>query len=140
MTVKELIKLNDCIGDITITVRDGESGGKKLREYCIGVYAGQIPLYPDKRSTYKDIAINARDNGKDYYQILIQQIPKQWLGLNVQHFHTSKSHRSDWKQADHSFEHIYIDVHPEGWMEENEPEKKDDEKLEGQISIEDLMN
>ena len=135
MTVKELIELNNFIGDVSITVRGGDNGSMKLREYRIGVYAGQTLPCPDKRTTCKDVAINARDNGKDYYQILLKQIPKQWLELKVQSFHIHGSYRRNWPQAIHAFEHIYIDVHPEGWMEKVELKKEHDEQLTGQMSL-----
>lgn len=138
MTVKELIELNNCIGDMTITVRGGSNGGIRLREYRIGTDAGEKGPYPDEKTTYKEVAINARDNEKDYYQLLIKQIPKPWLALKVKSWHVYKSYRRAWGEATHSFEHIHIDVYEEGWKEDEEPEKKENSQLDGQITFEDI--
>ena len=136
MTVKELIELDDCIGDITITVRGGASGGERLKEYHIGPEEGEVPPYHDNKDVYKQVAINAKDVGKDYYQILLNKIPKPWLGLTVISFRVWKASRQPYGEQ-HSLEHILIDVKPEGHVEEEIIKEKDTD-MEGQLNFDDF--
>lgn len=98
MTVRELISLNQMIVDIEITVR--KNGNALLDQLNIGPSRGVKPPYPtmvpiDERyihnigSSYRREAyyipksINAWDDGKDYWQVKPDRLPKQWLDLEV---------------------------------------------------------
>ena len=98
MTVKELIELNQMITDIEITVR--KDGTTLLDQLNIGLSKGIKPPYPtmvpkderyignlsmaSKREAYYiDKSINAWDDGKDYWQVKPDRLPKEWLGLEV---------------------------------------------------------
>ena len=98
MTVKELIELNQMITDVEITVR--KDGSRLLDQINIGVSQGIKPPFPtmvpkDERyidnmslktkreAYYIDKSINAWDDGKDYWQIKVNKIPRKWLELEV---------------------------------------------------------
>lgn len=99
MTVKDLISLNQMITDLQITVR---KDGKLLDQLNIGCAEGVKPPYPtrvpkDERyidsigyyshthreATYIDKSINAWDDGREYWQVKPERLPKQWLELEV---------------------------------------------------------
>ena len=102
MTVRDLVELNSMITDICIQVR--HDGVLLFDELNIGPAAGIIPRYPTRipkkydvalanaynhhSKDFKDAAyipksINSYDDGRDYWQIKINRIPKQWLDLTV---------------------------------------------------------
>jgi hypothetical protein len=98
MTVKELIELNQMIVDIEITVR--KNGNALLDQLNFGPSEGVKPPYPmmvpiDERyidnignsyrreAYYIPKSINAWDNGKDYWQVKPERLPKKWLDLEV---------------------------------------------------------
>ena len=100
MTVRELISLNQMITDLEITVR--RKDGKLLDQLNIGPSEGVKPPYPtrvpkDERyidnvgyysETHRDAAyigksINAWDDGREYWQVKPERLPKQWLELEV---------------------------------------------------------
>lgn len=137
MTVKELIELNDFIGDITITVRGGASGGKRLKEIHIGHEEGAPHLYPDDKDIYEHIDINAQDIGKGYCQILVSKIPKRYLGLTVTSYRVWNAYRGLGVERD--LEHILIDVKPDGYVEEvDKTIKEKDLVVEGQMNFADF--
>lgn len=141
MTIKELIELNDYIGDITVTIRDSE-GKNKIQEYHIGVNAGIIPVYHDDKDVYEEIEINTFDKGKDYYQILVSRVPKQILELRVFAYRIWGSYRR-YLSASHGLEHVHITVRQgenakTPVIKEKSQEAKKEE-LEGQINLEDFI-
>ena len=96
MTVKELIELNQNIVDIEIIVRKG--GSRLLDALKIGPAVGEIPPCPlmvpeserfinnesrRKLANYVAKSINAWDDGKDYWQVKPNRIPKAWQDLEV---------------------------------------------------------
>lgn len=100
MTVRELIELNQTITDIVIEVR--KDGHQLLDKMSIGMDAGRKPPYPTRvpkkeqfagsnqfndefyrDSDYIYKSINAWDDGKDYYQIKPERLPKGWLDLEI---------------------------------------------------------
>ena len=98
MKVKELIELNQMITDIEITVR--KNGSALLDQLNIGLSEGIEPPYPTtvpiseqyigntsefcrRKAHYIEKSINAWDDGKDYWQIKPDRIPKKWLELEV---------------------------------------------------------
>jgi hypothetical protein len=143
MTVKELVELDNFIGDITITTRDTGKDGKNLfrvNTFHIGHSEGIVPHYHDDKDVYKSVNINTFDSGKDYYKIVTGKIPKEWLNLQVQSFRVWRSHRSseDYHYSHHSLEHILIDCYCDGYVHQ-EKEKNVDEQLPGQMNIEDFL-
>ena len=112
MTVKELIELNDHIGDITIMVRDENM--ILLKEYFIGAGAFVLPEKRNERIDYMDFSINAFDEDKDRYQLLINKIPKNLLGLTVSEYSSRRAGRRYFDR--HSLDHIDITVRPDGWQ------------------------
>lgn len=98
MKVKELIELNQMITDIEITVR--KNGTALLDQLNIGLSEGIEPPFPTmvptderyigtlnmsnrRKAHYIEKSINAWDDGKDYWQIKPDRIPKKWLELEV---------------------------------------------------------
>ena len=98
MKVKELIELNQMITDVEITVR--QNGCALLDKLCIGPACGEKPPYPTrvpikaeyvgnlsdalrKDAAYIPKSINAWDDGKDYWNVKVNRIPKAWLDLEV---------------------------------------------------------
>ena len=98
MKVKELIELNQMITDIEITVR--KNGTALLDQLNIGLSEGIEPPFPTmvptderyigtlnmcnrRKAHYIEKSINAWDDGKEYWQIKPDRIPKKWLELEV---------------------------------------------------------
>lgn len=95
MTVKELVELNQHIVDIEIEIR---KNGLLMDVLELGPERGQLPPFPRKvpesanyaqnptrvkQATYIEKSINAWDDGKDYWQVKPDRIPKAWQGLEV---------------------------------------------------------
>lgn len=98
MTVRELISLNQMIVDIEITVR--KNGNALLDQLNFGPSEGVKPPQPmmvpiseqyigtmnrchRREAFYIPKSINAWDDGKDYWQVKPERIPKKWLDLEV---------------------------------------------------------
>ena len=96
MTVRELIELNQMITDAEIEIR--ENGSRLVEVLLIGCAEGKLPPCPrkvpvgknieggltDRRlAHYIDKSINAWDDGRDYWQVKPDRIPKAWQGLTV---------------------------------------------------------
>ena len=147
------------ITDIQITVRKDM---KLLDQLNIGCAEGVKPPYPTrvpkeekyidavgyyatthKDAIYIDKSINAFDDGKDYYQIKPNRIPKQWLDLEVISWdstHASKVGTTSPRRGRTNFygEKIRIDVLPSGQKLEIKEEKPKDDQIDGQMSFEDM--
>ena len=166
MTVKELISLNQHITDIRIQVR--ENGTLLLDELNIGCakvkppYPMRVPTKPkyakccDKHSTekFKDAAyipksINSWDDGKDYWQVKPERIPKKWLdlevyGWNVRDAHTvgttSPRRGGCHKNINFHGEEIHITALPNGQSLEvhAEDSQENDKQIDGQMNIFDI--
>ena len=166
MTVRELIELNMMITDIEITVR---KNGGLLDQLNIGPAEGIKPPYPTmvpkeerwvgnlsmetkREAHYIDKNINAWDDGKDYWQILPNRLPKKWLELEVTSWGVwpastvvyGSSRRNDYghshKNINFHGQRIWIEAKASGErLEVPEPKEKpkDDDQLEGQMRIED---
>ena len=167
MTVKELIQLNQMITDVEITVR---KDGKLLDQLNIGPAEGVRPPYPQKvpvderyidangihththkEATYIPKSINAWDDGKDYWNIKTDRIPKKWLELEVTDWDsfpattigtTSPRRGGKWKNVNFHGERIRINVLANGEtltvQEETKKDPKQDDQIPGQMSFEDL--
>ena len=98
MTVKELIELNQMITDVEITVR--KNGNALLDQLNFGPSEGVKPPHPmmvpieeryidnignsyRREAYYIPKSINAWDDGKDYWQVKPERLPKKWLDLEV---------------------------------------------------------
>ena len=96
MTVRELIELNQMITDVNIEIR--RDGTRLLDALFIGCAEGVKPPFPfkvpiseqyidslsfRKEARYMPKSINAWDDGKDYWQVKPDRIPKAWLELTV---------------------------------------------------------
>ncbi len=101
MTVRELIELNSMISDAEIVIR--KNGHELVDCLNIGPVQGIKPPYPMRvpkkpeyigspnsmnDNFYKDAAyinksINAWDDGKDFWEIKVDRIPKRYLDLTV---------------------------------------------------------
>lgn len=96
MTVRELIELNQMITDAEIEIR--ENGSRLVDVLLIGCAEGVKPPFPvkvpeseqyinnltrRKEAHYIAKSINAWDDGKDYWQVKPDRIPKAWQGLTV---------------------------------------------------------
>ena len=161
MTVLELIELNQMIVDVEITVR---KNGRLLDQLNIGPAEGVKPPYPIRvpiseryvdnicildKEHHKDAAyipksINSWDDGKDYWQVKPNRIPKKWLGLEViswecgeaSTFGGTRRRIENSRNVNFHGERIRIDVRANGEKLEI-PEEK--EELDGQMSIEDFL-
>lgn len=136
MLVRELIELNSLIGDITVTIRDG-NGKEKIKAFHIGAGAGIPPIYHDKNDVYKEIEINAWDTGKEYYKLLMNKLPKQILDLQVFEYNIVTSYRRFVASTQHSLQHIYIAVRQ--GEKDKTPDIEGKEQLKGQMNIEDFI-
>ena len=171
MKVKELIELNQMITDVEITVRD--HGSTLLDQLNIGPARGIKPPYPtrvprDRKyagtcqqhndQMYRDAAyiqksLNSWDDGKEYWQVKPNRIPKAWLDLEVYSwdlryascFTPRRSCPSGvGRNVNFHGEQINITALPSDQTlpaprEDQDPKAKTDYQLEGQISIEDWM-
>ena len=101
MTVRELIELNCMIADAEIMIR--KNGQQLVDCLKIGPEIGTKPPYPlrvpkkpeyinspnrmndnfYKDATYIKKSINSWDDGKDYWEIKVDRIPKRYLDLTV---------------------------------------------------------
>lgn len=98
MTVNELISLNQMITDIRIEVRI--NGTALLDALFIGCKSGEKPPHPwkvpkerryvgnmsqgyQREAHYIPKSVNSWDDGKDYYQVKVDRIPKAWRELEV---------------------------------------------------------
>lgn len=115
MKVKELIELNNLIGDIKITVRE-EGNGPLIKELRIGAGASQGPdeqsiiLLPEDTNSY--------DAGRDHYKVLTSKIPRMWLNLKVHAWDAGKAYRLG--EYVRSLQHIRITCGPDGYVEQLE--------------------
>lgn len=163
MKVRNLIELNAMITDLEITVR--RDGGLLLDQLNIGCSEGIKPPYPtrvpkDERfagslndKEYKDAmyipkSINSWDDGKDYYQILINRIPAKWLDLEVYSWEVWQASRvcttsSRRNRASNFYGQLLRVVALPGGanleIKEIQSEPKED-TLPGQMSIEDFID
>lgn len=166
MTVRELIELNQMITDVEITVRDN---GFLTDQLNIGCARGEKPRYPQRvprdskyargmnvrdEKMYKDAAyipksINSWDDGKDYWQVKANRIPKDWLELEVTSwevhpasvvtYHSPRRQSGVGRNVNFHGQCIWIDTLPSGKtlsVPKEKPEKQEDH-IEGQMSIED---
>ena len=166
MTVKELISLNQMITDIVIEVRD--NGTLLLDKLCIGCakvkppqptrvpkkpqYARSNDRYSDfkfKDAAYIPKSINAWDDGKDYWQVKPDRIPKKWLELEVYSWDARDAHTVGTtsprrggchKNINFHGEEIHITALPSGQSLDipiADPRQQDDQ-LDGQMDIFDM--
>lgn len=169
MTVKELIELNQMITDVEITIR--KDGSALLDQLNIGPAEGIKPPYPTmvpkeeryignlsletkRKAHYIDKSINAWDDGKDFWQVKPDRIPKKWLNLEVYSWEVwpastviagrRSNYNFNFPNVNFHGQKINITALPSGEsMEIKQPQetkeaKKDDDQLEGQMSIEDM--
>lgn len=164
MTVKELISLNQMITDVEITVR--KDGTKLLDQLNIGPAEGIKPPYPTmvpkeeryignmsletkREAHYIDKSINAWDDGKDYWQVKPDRIPKKWLDLEVYSWNVRDAHTVGTtsprrggchKNVNFHGEEIHISALPSGQSLDvpvADPRQQDDQ-LDGQMNIFDM--
>ena len=120
MKVKELIQLNNLIGDIEVTVRGGYNGYTRIKSWHIGVYEGVFPQYPLGNATYINKSINAYDDNKSEYKVMLKNIPKEILQMEVMGWNSYPTYR----------------LYPNHWLECVRITVK--ENASGQMSIEEL--
>lgn len=116
MTVEELISLNPNIGDVVVEVRDD---GRLVWEYRFGKKVGDVKPHHfggenteiRKKMTFSPKPINAKDTGKEYYQILVDRIPEKVRKLEVEMFSSHKAYRG--VQNYHELEEIWITALPD---------------------------
>ena len=163
MTVRELIELNAMITDVTIWVR--KDGSLLLDYLAIGAHEGIKPPYPvqipkspewagktfNNRGMAKDgnyirKNINSWDDGKDYWQVKPERIPKKYLGLTVYSWNATDA--SVWgcprrtiegKFRNVSFNGIRLDIiaGQEGWTPFEEKHAPKVEENNGQMTLDD---
>lgn len=148
MTVRELIELNQMITDVEITVR---KNGWLLDQLNIGPAEGRKPPHPTKvpqseiyltnisvdtkrDAYYIQKNLNAWDDGKDYWQIKPDRIPKKWLELEVYSWEVwpasivgcpRREIEGKFKNVNFHGQRINIEAVPSGKKLEVEQERKD---------------
>lgn len=165
MTVKELIELNQMITDVEITIRGVDS--HMIDQLNIGPSEGIKPPYPQrvprrpnvpiaaqhddyfyKDAAYIDKSINSWDDGRDYWELKVNRIPKKWLDLEVTSWGVwpastigSSGRRSDFtgkfKNVNFHGQRINIETLPSGEVMEVKEKKEPEAQIEGQVSLED---
>jgi len=121
MTVEELISLNSCIGDIEVEVR--KDGGQLVWIYRFGAHLGNVTprMFGGEHAeirkimTYSPKPINSVDKGKDYYEILVDKIPKNVKRLTVYSWSSCKAYRVI-PSSHHMLEEVHIVALPEAQM------------------------
>lgn len=112
MTIEELISLNNDIGDVEVEVRTEK--GTLVWIYRFGKHLGDVKPHHfggeqteiRKKMTYSPKPINAKDTGKDYYQILVDKIPQNVRKLEVESFSCRRAYRG--LNNNHELEEIWI--------------------------------
>lgn len=159
MTVRELISLNQMIADIEITVR--KDGHALLDQLNFGPGEGVKPPYPimvpideryigtmnrchQREAYYIPKSINSWDDGKDYWQVKPERLPKKWLDLEVYAWNVwpaSQSHTTSSRRGHNVNFHgqrINIIALPSGQTLEVKKETKEQEEVEdNQMSLAD---
>lgn len=170
MKVRELIELNQMITDIEITMRDA-AARHMLDQLNIGPAQGIKPPFPTrvpkradwwkqqarsdnkfyKDAIYIDKSINSWDDGKDYWQVKPDRVPKKWLELDVVSWEVwpasmlgSSGRRSDYtgkfKNVNFHGQRINIETVPNGQEMEIKTEKnRSDDQIDGQIKLSDWI-
>ena len=119
MTVEELISLNENIGDVVIEVRDNGSlvwvyrFGKNVGDLSPNAFGGPRTEIR-KKMTASAKPINSKDNGKDYYEILVNRIPENVRKLEVTAFSSHRAYRGIYSQ--HELEEIWITAKPDSQL------------------------
>ena len=162
MTVRELISLNPMITDAEITVR--VNGSALLDQLNIGPYRGQKPPFPlkvpksekyigntsecyRKEAKYIQKSINSWDDGKDYWDVKPDRIPKAWLDLEVftwgcRDAGISRVNRRTsgiGRNVNFHGQQIDITVLPSGQTLDLPTPKEENADLDGQISLTDWL-
>lgn len=164
MTVRELIELNQMITDVEIEIRDD---GKLVDVLLYGCAVGVKPPFPkkvpespqfmgngtrQKEAIYIPKSINSYDDGRDYWQVKPDRLPKGWKDLTVTSWEvwpascvgTSSPRRMNYGEGfrDVNFhgQRININALPSGQtLPDPEPEAKQDKQIDGQMNIEDFL-
>lgn len=167
MTVKELIELNQMITDVEITVR--VNGSALLDQLNIGPAEGIKPPYPTmvpkeeryignisiatkREAHYINKSINAWDDGKDYWQVKPDRIPKKWLDLEVYSwsvwpassvtYHSPRRKTGNSTNVNFHGQRLNVVVLPSGaslTIREEKPKQMTEQQLEGQSDIFDFL-
>lgn len=160
MTVKKLIELNQHIVDIEIEIR---REGRLVDVLEMGPARGRIPRCPrkvpeseafiknssrQKMANYIEKSINSWDDGRDYWQVKPERIPKAWQNLEVYSWHVSPAtYVGVYRRACPSGHGMNVNFHgeqiniialPSGESMAIEKPKHEKEP-DGQMSIEDFL-
>ena len=165
MTVRELIELNQMITDAEITIR---KNGALLDQLNIGPAEGIKPPFPmmvpkeeryignmskstKREAYYINKSINVWDDGKDYWQVKPDRIPKKWLELEVYSWEVwpastavyGKSRRNDYgssyKNINFHGQRINITTLPSGEVMTVPETKSEEQQIDGQMNITDFL-
>ena len=155
MTVEELLKLNGLITDVVIEVRI--NGSRLLDELHIGPDFGVVPPNPTqvpvdeahvggnckKDATYIDKSINTWDDGKDYWQLRVERIPKKWRELEVFSWRNANVYKPRHGRysinPNGDYNGIRIVALPSGESLKVEEKETTGNQLEGQMNLEDFL-
>ena len=136
MKIKELLELNNCIGDLDVEIRD--ENAIYIKSYHIGLNSGIEPIQRPplcENDVYKEVSINSFDTKRVYYQILLNKIPKQLLELEVFSWRSYEAFRRDYSCE---LERVLIEVRGVNHVEIKEECLKNDAQLSGQMEITDF--
>ena len=165
MTVRELIELNQMITDVEITIR---KNGALLDQLNIGPAEGIKPPFPmmvpkeeryignmskstKREAHYINKSINVWDDGKDYWQVKPDRIPKKWLELEVYSWEVwpastavyGKNRRNDYgnsyKNINFHGQRINITTLPSGEVMTVPEAKSEEQQIDGQMNITDFL-
>lgn len=138
MTLKELLETNSSIGELWVTIRDGNH--KFIDEFAIGSHirednVGGVNLEPRWKVIKR--AINMKEIGSDYWGVIFKEIPKELLDKQVMDWDTNdwafSINNGCWKFKRLHATILGIDEYIETTA------KEEPEQLAGQMSIEDFL-
>lgn len=158
MTVRELIELNAMITDLQIEVR--HEGNLLFDELNIGLNVGRKPPFPVRvpikydvnlakgcRSSkfFRDAAyiqksINSFDDGREYWEVKPNRIPKGWLDLEVFSWEVWQASRvgCPGRQNNNFYgQRLNIVALPSGQTLSRPKQEQKENEYDGQMSIED---
>lgn len=139
MTIKELVELNFCIAEIEVEVR---SNGRLKAKYYIGDGAWrnaklrEHEAHQDYKVEFIAEKINRFENDHVYHDVILKNIPKKILKMEVYAWQMTKKH---WHPTNSdSFEAIEVTVEvPENY---DLPPMQEEKELEGQMDINDVFD
>ena len=139
MTLEELITTNCSIGNLYVTIRDRKYFF--IDEIHIGSHVDEDKIgSSSKEPRWKCIKkpINTKETGSQYWGIILKNIPKELLSMEVHHWRIHEGFGFRLNNGCWQFCGLFVDVFGEDKFIEAICHEENDQ-LEGQMSIEDFL-